>query len=168
MISKDMQIRPETPDDFDTIDALTTAAFADMPYSDGSEAECIKRLRSDGDLTLSLVAIENGKIVGHAAFSPVTLSDGSSGWMGLGPISVWPDQQKTGVGSRLINEGLKQIQQNGAPGCVLVGDPNYYSKFGFVADGRISYRDLPSEYVQWIAFGDEKPSGVVIYSSGLE
>lgn len=163
-----MIIRPEAPNDIETIHTLTKAAFDPMPFSDGTEADCIKKLRADGDLRVSLVAINFGKLVGHIAFSPVTVDGASGKWQGLGPVAVWPDMQKEGIGSALVNEGLRLIRTAGTTGCVLIGDPKYYGRFGFMNDGRISYRDLPSEYVQWLSFGNEKPSGTIKYSPGLE
>ncbi len=139
-----------------------------MPFSEGNEAECIEKLRSDGDLTLSLVAISDAEPVGHVAFSPVFFDDCFAGWYGLGPVSVWPQSQRTGIGSALINEGIARLKQMSASGCVLIGDPAYYSRFGFVGDGRLSYRNLPPRIVQWLAFDGTKPSGVLRYSPGLE
>lgn len=163
-----MEIRPEVSSDHDTIGRLTTTAFAPMPFSEGNEAECINRLRADGDLTLSLVALDAGEIVGHVAFSPAYLNGIFDGWYGLGPISVWPEHQKHGIGKALIKAGLRRLRDNAAKGCILTGDPNYYSRFGFVGDGRISYRDLPEAVVQWLAFGRAKPYGVLTFSPGLE
>lgn len=168
MLSKGMDIRPEIHADIDAIYQLTQTAFAPMPYSDGDEGACINKLRADGDLTISLVAVEAEAIVGHVAFSPVTIAGVSDNWFGLGPVSVASEKQKTGIGSALIKKGLAQIKSLGAKGCVLIGDPNYYCRFGFVGDGRLTYRDLPSEVVQWLSFTDEKPSGVLKYSPGLE
>jgi putative acetyltransferase len=163
-----MEIRPETPSDHETIHHLTKAAFEPMPFSDGSEARRINALRDDGDLTLSLVAIGDAGIVGHIAFSPVSVDGHSYGWFGLGPVSVWPHLQKKGIGSRLVNEGLDQLRQIKAEGCVLIGDPGYYSRFGFQSGNGLVYRDLPSRLVQWLAFGSRKPSGVLRFSQGLE
>lgn len=163
-----MQIRPETSADSDAIYTLTQRAFAPMPYSDGNEGDCINKLRADGDLTVSLVAEIDGEIVGHIAFSPVTIAGVSDNWFGLGPVSAAPEKQKSGIGSALINRGLEVIKDLGAKGCVLIGDPNYYCRFGFVGDGGISYHDLPKEVVQWLSFSGEKPSGVLKYSPGLE
>lgn len=130
-----MFIRPERPDDKQTIHDLTIAAFEPTPFSDGSEAPIITKLRNDGDLTVSLVAVRGGDIVGHVAFSPVTVGVESDGWYGLGPVSVWPDKQRQGIGSALINEGLAILKANGAKGGVLIGDPAYYGRFGFRSDG---------------------------------
>lgn len=163
-----MKIRPETNDDIDAIFALTKAAFDPMPYSDGNEAECVDKLRADGDLHISLVAEDNGTIVGHIAFSPVTISETSDLWYGLGPVSAAPDRQKSGIGTVLIKTGLKILRDRGVAGCVLIGDPGYYCRFGFVGDGRITYRDLETKYVQWISLDGSTPSGEVTYAPGLE
>tara|TARA_R110000772_G_scaffold107241_1_gene209504 strand:+ start:120 stop:614 length:495 start_codon:yes stop_codon:yes gene_type:complete len=163
-----MEIRTENPSDCETISRITRAAFAPMPFSEGNEAECIEKLRRDGDLTLSLVAINDAELVGHIAFSPVFINESFDGWYGLGPVSASPDAQRTGIGSALINEGLARLRQMDAQGCALIGDPAYYSRFGFVGDGRLSYRNLSARIVQWLAFKDTKPSGVLRYSPGLE
>ena len=163
-----MIIRDEQPADIAAIHALTEIAFAPMAYSDGTEADCITKLRKDGDLTYSLVAVDEGEIVGHVAFSPVTLDGKSDGWFGLGPISVTPTRQKSGIGSALIHEGLNRLRAINAKGCTLIGDPNYYSRFGFVSDGTLTYHDLPTEYVQWLGFDGHTARGKLIYSPGLE
>lgn len=168
MSDRELKIRPEMPGDTGDIYRLTQAAFEPMPFSDGDEAECIEKLRSDGDLVVSLVANRCGKLVGHIAFSPVFLNDRFKRWYGLGPISVAPARQRDGIGTALINHGLAKLRQLDARGCVLIGDPNYYSRFGFVGDARLTYRDLPPEFVQWLAFGDDKPEGRLRYSPGLE
>ncbi len=163
-----MDIRPERPPDHDMIYALTKTAFAPMPYSNGEEAECVNKLRADNDLSLSLVADDGGDIVGHIAFSPVTLSTPLEGWFGLGPVSVKPGRQRSGIGGILINTGLDILRQRGAGGCALIGDPNYYKRFGFIGDGRLTYRNLPDGVVQWLSFSDVKPRGVLTFSPGLE
>ena len=163
-----MHIRDERPGDEARIYEVTEAAFAPMPFSDGSEPDCVNKLRADGDLTVSLVAELDGAVMGHIAFSPVFFDGERDNWYGLGPVSVWPDLQKQGIGKALIEAGLEKIKTLGAKGCVLIGDPGYYHRFGFVADGRITYRDLESQYVQWLSFGAQKPSGVLVYSPGLE
>ncbi|MEL7518469.1 MAG: N-acetyltransferase, partial [Pseudomonadota bacterium] len=95
-------IRAEAPGDEETIFALTKAAFTGMPFSSGTEPYIVDKLRADGDLTLSLVALDKQRIVGHIAISPVSITDGAQGWYGLGPVSVWPDIQKMGIGGTLI------------------------------------------------------------------
>ena len=119
-----MIVRDEIPRDEATIHKLTKVAFAPVEMSDGSEPNIIDTLRRDGDLVVSLVALDGEEIIGHVAFSPVTVSDGAGQWFGLGPISVRPDRQKSGVGRQLIKDGLERLRSLGAAGCVLLGDPD--------------------------------------------
>lgn len=139
-----------------------------MPYSDGSEGPIINRLRKDGDLTLSLVALQDNTIIGHIAFSPITINGVSARWYGLGPVSVKPDLQKTGIGSQLINQGLSILKKHGATGCALIGNPAYYKRFGFQSDGNLKYGETPLPIVQWLSFGAEKANGVLKYAPAFE
>ena len=141
-----MEIRPERPGDEAAIAELIEAAFALAEHRDGTEAQIVERLRKNGALTLSLVAVDEGRIVGHVAFSPVTIDGADLQWFGLGPVAVQPDQQGKGLGSSLIREGLDRLQEIGAAGCVLVGEPDYYCRFGFHADERLLYPGLPPAY----------------------
>ena len=158
-----MRIRPEAPGDEAAIGALTAAAFTGHPYSDGSEPLIIERLRRLGKLTLSLVAEDDGQIVGHVAFSPVTLSGGEGGWYGLGPISVAPGRQRSGIGSALMREGLGELEAQGAAGCALVGDPAYYNRFGFIARSELTTTGVPPEYFLVLPLHGEVPSGMVTF-----
>src|SRR6478609_9630018 len=141
-----MQIRLECPEDTDTIRSLTTAAFKDMLHSSQTEAAIIEALRKAGVLTVSLVAIMDGEIVGHVAFSPVKVSGTAKGWYGLGPVSIWPNQQRKGLGQALIRDGLDRLRRLNAQGCVVLGAPAYYSRFGFMSDPELRYGDVPPEY----------------------
>ena len=163
-----MIIKPENHEDRNAIYALTQRAFKSMPFSNGSEAPIIDQLRKDGDLALSLVAIQEQQILAHIAFSEITLNGINAGWFGLGPVSVIPSRQKQGIGSQLINEGLSRIKQQGALGCVLIGNPSYYERFGFQSDGKLEYHDTPLPFVQWLSFGEEKASGVVNFAPAFE
>jgi len=156
-----LTIRPEIPQDAAAIRALTSTAFASAPVSAGTEAAIIDALREAGALALSLVALEEGEIVGHVAFSPVHIDAAAGDWFGIGPIAVRPDRQRAGIGSALMHEGLRQIREKGAAGCVLVGDPAYYSRFGFVHDPELRLGDLPPPYLQRLAFNDILPKGEV-------
>lgn len=158
-----MWIRAETAGDAAAIGALTTAAFATAPHSGGNEARIVDGLRAAGALTVSLLAEDQGEIVGHAAFSPVTIGGKDGGWFGLGPVSVRPDKQRAGIGAALIRAGLERLREAGAQGCVVLGDPAYYGRFGFTADPAITYPGVPAEYFQAIGFGDDRPRGVVSY-----
>lgn len=159
-----MKIRDEVPGDEASIHELTKIAFAPVDMSDGSEPRIIDDLREIGDLTFSLVALVDEEIVGHVAFSPVTIADADGRWFGLGPISVRPDQQRTGIGRQLIEDGLERLRSLGATGCVLLGDPTYYERFGFRTHGNLTYGDVPTAYVQAISFGNERVKGEVRYS----
>jgi len=126
-----IEIRPEQPGDEAAIYQITTDAFCGRPYAGGNEQDLVNRLRELGQLSLSLVALDTDRIVGQVTFSPVTLSDVSKPWFGLGPVSVTPERQGEGIGGQLIRRGLAELSERGALGCVLTGNPTYYQRFGF-------------------------------------
>ena len=158
-----IKIRKEVTSDIADIEALTTAAFLNAPHTSHTEQFIVNALRNSGNLTVSLVAEANGQIVGHVAISPVSISDGSQGWYGLGPISVAPEHQGIGIGSQLMKEALATLRELGASGCVLVGEPKYYKRFGFKAEPNLVLPDVLPEYFQAISFGAQIPSGVVSF-----
>ncbi|MFW2002491.1 GNAT family N-acetyltransferase [Acinetobacter ursingii] len=158
-----IQIRHEQQQDIQTIEALTEAAFLNEQHSSHTEQFIVNQLRKDGQLTISLVALEYGTIVGHVAVSPVRISSGETDWYGLGPISVWPEQQGQGIGSQLMNAALEQLKQLGANGCVLLGDPAYYHRFGFKSYPDLILPDVPPMYFQAISFVNNIPKGTVSY-----
>ena len=155
----DLQIRPERPGDEDAIHDLTARAFETMPYSSGTEPAIIRALRASGDLALSLVAEQDGRIIGHVAFCPVGIDGVSDGWFGLGPISVLPEMQRRGIGKRLIHEGLERLKAMQAKGCALIGAPEVYRGSGFVSDGRLTYDGVDSQYVQFRVLAGAPPIG---------
>lgn len=158
-----MIIRDETAADVDAIGTVTAAAFADMPYSDGSEPVIIERLRAAGALTLSLVAEEQNEVIGHVAFSPVTIAGQGGAWYGLGPLSVLPARQGEGIGSALVRAGLARLQTLDARGCVLAGDPAYYGRFGFCVDPAFTAAAIPQEYFMYRTFSPVYGGGAVTY-----
>ncbi|NOT39160.1 MAG: N-acetyltransferase [Alphaproteobacteria bacterium] len=127
-----INIRLECPEDRDAIFDLTKRAFAPMPYADGDEQEMIDKLRDAGALSLSAVAVLDGAIAGHVALSPATHEGGDAGWYTLGPISAEPALQRKGIGRALIAFAKSWMGEHRARGCILTGNPNYYSRFGFV------------------------------------
>jgi putative acetyltransferase len=163
-----MQIRRERPQDATTIHGLTDAAFKGMPFSDGTEARVIDGLRAAGALTLSLVATEAGEIVGHVALSPVTINGAAGDWYGLGPVSVWPDRQRTRIGQALIREGLRRLRSMGAGGCVLLGDPAYYGRFGFENDPDLRHAGAPAWAFQCLVFNGPRPTGEVSFHPAFD
>ena len=163
-----MYIIPERPSDAAAIHDLTEAAFKSASHASGAEARIIDALRTKGALTLSLVAVANSKILGHAAFSPVTITGAPVGWQGLGPVSVAPERQGEGIGQALIREGLNRLRAAGCPGCVVLGDPGYYGRFGFAYDPELTYGDVPPGYFQRVVFSGPAPKGEVLYHKGFD
>lgn len=160
-------IRPERPGDEPVISALITKAFATADHSSGTEAAIVDGLRDDDALTLSLVAEAEEVIVGHIAFSPITIDGQDQGWFGLGPVAVAPDRQRHGIGDALVRQGLAQLRASGANGCVVLGDPAYYARFGFTADPRLTPADIPPEYFQALHFGGDASTGMVHYHAAF-
>jgi len=158
-----MIIRSEIAADIPSIRQLTDAAFRDVVFSSQTEGAIVDALRLAGVLALSLVAEQNGVIVGHVAFSPVLIDGDDIGWFGLGPVSVSPPMQRRGAGSALINEGLQLLRDRGASGAVVLGDPDYYRRFGFTSDHQLSFADVPSAYFQSIVLAGTPAKGVVTY-----
>ena len=158
-----MIIRDETASDVEAIFEITRLAFENHPHSVHTEQFIVNALRTAGALAVSLVAEMGGNVVGHIAFSPVTVADGSEGWYGLGPISVLPRFQKQGVGKSLIRQGLSMLAAAGAKGCVLVGDPGYYGRFGFRNVPGLVYEGVPQEYVLALLLGKTQARGVVTF-----
>lgn len=158
-----MMIRKETPSDIEAITQVTISAFNTLPISNHTEQFIIQALRTAGALTLSLVAEIDEQVVGHIAFSPITISDGSEGWYGLGPVSVLPMHQKQGIGTSLINEGLSLLKDMGSQGCALVGDPNYYKRFGFRNVPELIHEGVPQEVFLVLPFTEKIPRGIVVF-----
>ena len=162
-------IRLERSGDEMAISALTTAAFEKAPHADGNEAEIVERLRADGDLALSLVATNADEaIVGQITFSPVRITTSygtvTNGWYGLGPVSVIPTNQNTGIGALLIDRGIAEMVARKAKGIVLLGDPAYYARFGFAPDSRLTYSAAAPEYFQTLPLAGDVPTGEVAYA----
>ncbi len=152
-------IRDETPRDVATIHDLTQRAFAPMPYADGDEQDLIDRLRVAGALSLSLVAEQNGVVVAQVTFSPATAPGGAVGWFTLGPVSVEPVMQKHEIGARLIRAGLERLRAQGAAGCILLGNPAYYGRFGFRVAAESAPHDDHSEFFQMLPLAGPVPEG---------
>ncbi|WP_028475604.1 GNAT family N-acetyltransferase [Nevskia ramosa] len=158
-----IEIRNEAARDIAAIEAVTIAAFLQAAHTDHTEQFIVDALRKAGQLTISLVADDDGAVIGHVAVSPVVLSDGASRWYGLGPISVVPGHQGRGIGSQLMTRALAELRALGAAGCVVLGDPRYYARFGFRAEPSLVLPDVPAEYFQAIVFSGQLPSVTVSY-----
>ena len=162
-----MIIRQEQKHDYDAIKQVTADAFALMEHSNQTEPAIIAALRDAGALTISLVATDGDEIIGHVAFSPVTIDGEDHRWFGLGPVSVRPDLQGRGIGGALIRRGLNELRAQGAAGCVLLGDPSYYRRFGFENDSDLRYPGGPPEYFMRLTFGGSDPVGHVEYHAAF-
>jgi putative acetyltransferase len=159
----DVHVRLEKPEDHAAIYDLTARAFSPMPFAAGDEQDLIGKLREGGALVISLVAEREGRIVGHVAFSPAFAADGSSGWYGLGPVSAEPDLQRQGIGTALITTGIAMLRDRDAAGCVLVGNPAYYVRFGFLPFPALSPENEPAEYFQILPLRTANPTSVVAF-----
>ena len=147
-----MQIRDEHPEDAAAIGELTAAAFADAPHASGTEARIVEALRQAGALTLS----------------PVQIDRAAGRWYGLGPVSVTPELRRQGTGGALIRRGLDRLAALGAEGCVALGDPAYYGRFGFVSDPALTYGGEASRYFQRRVLKGDPPQGDVSYHPGFD
>lgn len=158
-----MIIRNEKKSDIEAISEVTKAAFKDHPYSNQTDQFIIIALRAAAALTISLVAEVNGRVVGHVAFSPVAIAGSNHNWYGLGPVAVLPECQRQGIGKSLIQEGLSRLKALGANGCVLVGDPKYYERFGFKNLADLTLDGVPQEYFLALPFDDDKIQGALVF-----
>lgn len=168
---KTPHIRDERPEDIRAIYELTSLAFQNHPYSQHTEQLIIDALRDAGALTISLVAELDGQVVGHVAVSPVSISDSSMNWFGLGPISVTPDKQRQGIGSMLMRAVIERMKTLGGKGCVLVGDRAFYGRFGFQNPLELTHEGVPQEFVLALNFDlrpeARMPKGAVTFHSAF-
>jgi putative acetyltransferase len=160
-------IRDETPADVNAISEVTIAAFRTLEISHHTEQFIVAALRAAKALTISLVAEADGRVIGHIAFSPVAISDGTRNWYGLGPVSVLPEHQRRGIGKALITEGLRRLREMGAQGCCLVGHPDYYRQFGFRNPPELVLEGVPPEVFFALPFDGRMPHGTVAFHEGF-
>ena len=163
-----IRLREETDRDIPAIHALTTAAFRDAPHASGTEADIVDALRDAGALSLSLVATDADVVVGHVAFSIATAEDGSGPWFTLGPVSVLPERQRGGIGAQLIRPGIATLRQRGAAGCILVGDPAYYRRFGFEAAPASSPGEDFAAYFMLMPLASGRPDGRSAFHAAVD
>ncbi|MBN2183905.1 MAG: N-acetyltransferase [Candidatus Krumholzibacteriota bacterium] len=166
-MNPEIVIRDETDSDVGAITEVTAAAFKALEISNHTEQHIIVALRDAKALAISLVAEVDRRIIGHIAFSPVTISDGTPNWYGLGPVSVMPEHQKQGVGKALIREGLARLKDINAQGCCLVGHPDYYKKFGFKNVPGLMVEGVPQEVFFALSFDGHTPQGTVNFHEGF-
>jgi putative acetyltransferase len=119
-----LEIRNERPDDVEAICAVNRRAFGQ-----DQEADLVDALRAAGAVLVSLVAIANGRVVGHILYSPASIA-GVRG-AALGPMSVLPEYQRQGIGGKLVQSGNRKLETAGCPFIIVVGHPEFYPRFGF-------------------------------------
>jgi predicted N-acetyltransferase YhbS len=163
-----LMLRNEQDHDIDAIFELTRAAFLAEEHSSHTEQFIVNALRRSGQLTLSIVALDGERLLGHIAASPVLISTGAAGWHGIGPVSVHPERQGQGIGSLLMKQALTALRELGSQGCVVLGDPGYYARFGFQPQPGLILPGVPAEYFMAQSFGAPLPSGKVSYHPAFE
>jgi len=161
-------IRAETDADVTAITEVTVAAFKSLSISGHTEQFIVEALRAANALSVSLVAAIDGRVLGHIAFSPLTISDGTQNWFGLGPVSVLPELQRKGIGKALIQEGLSRLKDMNASGCCLVGHPDYYRKFGFRNVSNLVCEGVPQEVFFALSFDGRMPHGIVTFHEAFK
>jgi putative acetyltransferase len=156
-------VRPETDRDCDGIREVNIAAFQGHPYSQQTEHLIVEALRAADALEVSLVAESDGEVVGHIAFSAADIGNSSTGWVLLGPVAVQPARQGEGIGRALVETGLATLRSRGSGGCVLVGDPAFYGRFGFRQYPGVAWHGVPDEDVLCLLMSGDMPNGEVAH-----
>lgn len=156
-----MLIRNETAGDIPAIGRVVTEALLMLAQSTGTEAAIVQRLRADGALALSLVAEDEGEVVGYLAASEASVGT-QHGWGLIGPLAVLPSRHRQGIGSALMSEALRRLRET-SRGAALVGDPAYYGRFGFRAFPGLVVAGCPAEVVQALPFDGTEPRGELIH-----
>jgi putative acetyltransferase len=168
MIFTGIRIRQESADDIPAISQVTTEAFLAAPHSSRTEEFIVDALRRFGKLEVSRVATYDDEVVGHVAASPVKINETDTNWYGLGPVSVRPGYQRRGIGSALVMDALLALSSSGAGGCVVLGDPAFYERFGFKSNAALTCPGAPPEYFLAVAFDSAMPSGIVSYHEAFQ
>ncbi len=164
-------IRREAAGDAAAVREVLTRAFGG-----DEEADLVDRLRRRGRITISLVALEKGRVVGNVLFTPVTIGQGDQACsgLGLGPMAVLPEFQRTGVGTALVRHALEICRRSGHVRIVVLGHPSYYRRFGFVTARDHGIRttfEAPVEAFMVLALEPgalDRASGVVRYLPEFE
>jgi putative acetyltransferase len=158
-------MRLEEPRDAAQIRDLLEASFPGF-----GEAILVDRLRSDGDLDLSLVAEDQGVVIGYVAFSRLMIEDGDHPFhaVALAPLAVYPEYQQQGVATRLVREGHACLAAMGATLSVVVGEPGYYSRFGYSNRRAAHFEcEYQSPYLMALSFGAAPWEGRLVYPTAF-
>ena len=166
-----IQLRSERSGDRALISRIVRRAFWEAPHTGHNEVAVVLGLRQAGALSLSLLLEAEGQAVGYVAVSPVTLSDGSPGWYGIGPVAILPEWQRQGLGSTLMEKVLEALSSSSsldARGVVLLGDPAFYTRFGFRPVPGLTLPGFPEAYFMARVLRGEIPSATVAYHAAFE
>lgn len=156
-----VEIREERPDDVAAIREVNRRAFGQ-----DQEGNIVDAMRSNGAVLLSLVATLNSEVVGHVMYSPATVGDGETGaaaGAALGPMSVVPEHQRHGIGSKLIEAGTQKLKDAGCPFIIVLGHANYYPRFGFTPASALGIKcewDVPDDVFMVLVLDHSKMHGV--------
>src|SRR5215475_7246849 len=156
-----MIIREEAPNDRPQISQVVRAAFGRM-----AEAHLVEQLRAEGDSVNALVAVEQTQIIGHVMLSKMAAPFKA---LGLGPVSVRPDRQRSGVGSALIREALSQAREGGWDAVFVLGDQSFYRPFGFDPERAGSFTCLyAGPHLMVLFMNNDLPrTGTIDYASAF-
>ncbi|WP_027469849.1 GNAT family N-acetyltransferase [Deefgea rivuli] len=163
----ELSIQVEQAADVEAVENLMLQAFANHPHSNNQEYKLVNALRVAGACAVALLAKKDGALCGAVYASLIQLNGVEDGWYCIAPVAVSPAEQKQGIGQALMRAALHQLQQLGAKGCVIVGDPAYYSRFGFARHEGLVSPGIPDEYVMGLAFADAKPQGRIDYHAAF-
>jgi putative acetyltransferase len=147
---------------------VTIAAFDTLEISNHTEQFIVESLCANNAFTVSLIAEVDGHVVGHVAFSPVTISDGTQNRHGLGPVSVLPEHQRKGNRKSLILKGISRLKGLNAKGCCLGGHPDCYRKLGFENASGLVHEGVPAEGFLAMTFDGHTPQGTITFHEGFK
>ncbi len=161
-------VRPQIEADFAAVHELVIAAFKMLPVASGTEQFIMDALWRRGAASVALVAEDGGEIVGQAAFSKILVGGCDVGWHGCGPVSVMPARHKQSIGSALMRAGLEALRALGSKGCVVVGHPDFYKRFGFDNTEAMREPGVPPQYFMALRFAGAMPQGDVTFDKAFE
>lgn len=156
-----IRVKLEKPADIPSVHNINEQAF-EQP----AEADIVDKLRVKCPEALSLVAVDNGRVVGHVLFTPATVESETATivGMGLAPMAVLPERQRAGIGSALVERGLEILHERGCPFVIVLGHPEYYPRFGFEPASRYGlkcqWEGVPDEAFMVMIFDEQALKGV--------